>query len=169
MTCTTREQSEILLKLGVSPDTADMHYHHRENRIEAFQYELLATGPTLRGKFWTPQRIEKLKSPFHKHKDGSPMTGEEIFDSLWGKDVPAWSLSELLALLPSEIKIYTPDGPETYVVRIEFHTKGERWYSIAYMAGSKHLYSITELDPVTAAVKMAEKLFVAGYRFNESK
>lgn len=32
------------------------------------------------------------------------MTGEEVFDKLWGKDVPAWSLSRLLELIPKCIK-----------------------------------------------------------------
>ena len=31
------------------------------------------------------------------------MTGEEVFDKIWGKDIPAWSLSRLLEMLPNEI------------------------------------------------------------------
>ena len=56
--------------------------------------------PTLRGKFWTPQRIAKLAMPFNKHPDGTHMTGEEVFDNLWGKDVPAWSLSKMIDMMP---------------------------------------------------------------------
>lgn len=101
--CTTREQSKRLLALGLKPGTADMVYHYTKSRVPALEWELQTKPPTMRGEFWTPQRIAKLKSPFHKHQDGTPMTGEQIFDSLWGEDVPAWSLSRLLELLPQYI------------------------------------------------------------------
>ena len=42
------------------------------------------------------------------------MTGEQIFDSLWGEDVPAWSLSRLLELLPQYI-----DEEENVLLMIE--------------------------------------------------
>ncbi len=101
---TTKEQSERLLALGLKPETADMVYHYTKSRVKALEWELQPKTPTLRGKFWTPERIAKLSSPFHKHADGTPMTGEEIFDELWGKDIPAWSLSRLLDLLPKSIE-----------------------------------------------------------------
>lgn len=76
--CTTREQSERLLTLGLKSKTADMVYHHTKIKVPALEWELQTKPPTLRGKFWTPQRIAKLASPFHKHPDGSPMAGEEV-------------------------------------------------------------------------------------------
>lgn len=100
---TTREQSEVLLSMGLKPETADMVYHHTNSRVKSLEWELQTKPPTLRGKFWTPERIAKLKSPFHKHADGILMTGEEIFDCLWGKDVPAWSLDRLLEIMPKSI------------------------------------------------------------------
>ena len=101
---TTREQSERLLTLGVKPETADMSYHYTKSKITRMEWELQVHPPTMRGKFWTPERIAKLSSPFHKRPDGSPMTGEEVFDSIWGKDVPSWSLSRLLEMMPTEIE-----------------------------------------------------------------
>lgn len=101
---TTRDQSEILLSLGLKPETADMVYHHTNSRVKSWEWELQTKPPTLRGKYWTPERIAKLESPFHKHPDGTLMTGEEIFDALWGKDIPAWSLDRLLELIPKSIK-----------------------------------------------------------------
>lgn len=101
---TTREQSKQLLQLGLKPETADMVYHYKKSRMAALEWELEPRTPTLRGKFWTPERIAKLKSPFHKHPDGTLMTGEEIFDCLWGKDIPAWSLDRLLELMPKSIR-----------------------------------------------------------------
>ncbi len=97
---TTREQSERMLALGIKPETADMVYHYTKSRVKSLEWELQAKPPTLRGKFWTPERIAKLKMPFHKHTDGTAMTGEEVFDSLWGRDIPAWSLSRLLEMMP---------------------------------------------------------------------
>ena len=93
--CTTREQSEKLLALGLKLETADMVYHHTKSRVPALEWELETKPPTQRDKFWTKERIAKLA----KHGE----TGEEVFDRLWGKDVPAWSLSRLLELLPTEI------------------------------------------------------------------
>lgn len=103
---TTREQSEQLLAFGLKPETADMVHHYTNSRVESWEWELQAKPPTLRGKFWTSERISNLKNPFHKHPDGTPMTGEEIFDSLWGKDVPAWSLSRLLEMMPPYLDNY---------------------------------------------------------------
>lgn len=108
--CTTREQSERLLALGLKPETADMTYHYTKSKVLALEWELQTKPPTLRGQFWTPERIAKLATSFHKHPDGSRMTGEEVFDNLWGKDVPAWSLARLLELLPTEIRIGTREN-----------------------------------------------------------
>ena len=101
--CTTREQSERLFALGLKPETADMVYHFTKSKSEWLQWKLQPKTPTLRGEFWTPQRIAKLASPFHKHTDGSRMTGEEVFDDIWGKDIPAWSLAHLLEMMPQYI------------------------------------------------------------------
>lgn len=100
---TTREQSKILLSMGLKPETADMVYHYTNSRVESLEWELQTKPPTSRGKFWTPERIAKLKSPFHKHPGGTLMTGEEIFDRLWGEDIPAWSLDRLLEIMPKSI------------------------------------------------------------------
>ena len=96
---TTREQSERLLSLGVKPETADMVYHHTNSRSPFFEWELQPYPPTLRGDRWPQERINKLATRLHKHPDGTPMTGEEVFDSIWGQDVPSWSLSRLLEMM----------------------------------------------------------------------
>lgn len=95
---TTREQSQQLLALGLKPETADMVWHFTNSKAECNRWELKPYPPTLRGAFWTPERISKLKHPFLPGE-----TGEEVFDRLWGKDIPAWSLSRLIELLPDEI------------------------------------------------------------------
>ncbi|WP_300701289.1 hypothetical protein [Bacteroides sp.] len=100
---TTREQSEKLLSLGVLPETADMVYHHTKSKTAALEWELKPYPPTLRST--TKLNIARLASSLHKHPDGTTMTGEEVFDEIWGKDVPAWSLSRLIDMMPSEITI----------------------------------------------------------------
>ena len=59
---------------------------------------------------------------FDKHADGSRMTGEEVFDDIWGKDIPAWSLWRLLELLPIEIRT----GTNKNVLGL-FHETSDAW------------------------------------------
>lgn len=96
--CTTREQSERLVALGLKKETADMVYHYSSGRVMI--YELRAHPPTL--KHTTHLNIDKLNVFKHKKPDGSIMTGEEYFEELWGKDIPAWSLHRLLSMLPDD-------------------------------------------------------------------
>lgn len=100
--CTTREQGKKLQELGVSVDTADMSWHFTNMKSEALQWELKTTRLTTKENFFG--KIEKLASLFYKHADGSSMTGEEVFDKIWGKDLPAWSLGALIELMPDKIK-----------------------------------------------------------------
>lgn len=159
--CTTREQSERLLSLGVKPETADMVYHHTNSRVPALEWELQTKSPTLRGKFWTPERIAKLKFPFHKHPDGTPMTGEEIFDSLWGKDIPAWSLSRLLELLPTEVPDpkpgFKPHHPEL-TKKAQGYILSIRRYTADCLVGT-HI----EDDPIECCISMIGWLIRHGY------
>lgn len=48
---TTRDQSKILLSLGLKPETADMVYHHTKSRVKSWEWELKTKPPTLRGKY----------------------------------------------------------------------------------------------------------------------
>ena len=94
--CTTKEQSERLLSLGLKKETADMVWHYTKSRNEAFSWELKPHSPMLKNT--TRLNIEKLNVFGHKNTEGKVMTGEEYFDELWGKDVPAWSLHRLMVL-----------------------------------------------------------------------
>ena len=94
--CTTKEQSERLRSLGLKKETADMVWHYTKSRNEAFSWELKPHSPMLKNT--TRLNIEKLNVFGHKNTEGKVMTGEEYFDELWGKDVPAWSLHRLMVL-----------------------------------------------------------------------
>ncbi|WP_297272434.1 hypothetical protein [uncultured Bacteroides sp.] len=145
---TTREQSERMLALGIKPETADMVYHYTKSRVKSLEWELQAKPPTLRGKFWTPERIAKLKMPFHKHTDGTAMTGEEVFDSLWGKDVPAWSLTRLLEMTPKFISEY-PQRPYCFGLFSD-----ENSWIIDYSDGAGTLHVESEENVFDAIVRM---------------
>lgn len=145
---TTREQSQRLIALGLKPETADMVYHYTKSRMTALEWELQPKTPTLRGNFWTPERIAKLSSPFHKHADGTPMTGEEIFDELWGKDIPAWSLFRLIEILPTIIDSNKSDC----VLGLSHETDGT--YLLSY-SGIKYTLSTS---PIESCILMVQYL-----------
>lgn len=153
--CTTREQSERLLALGLKPETADMVYHYTKSRVPALEWELQTKSPTLRGEFWTPKRMTRLAG-IHKHADGTLMTGEQVFDSLWGKDIPAWSLSRLLELLPTEIRI---DSSEN-VFGLHHET------SDAWLLSYPYVKSFETASPIESCVLAIEWLITNGY-FNK--
>ena len=94
--CTTREQSEKLLALGLKKETADMVYHYQKSRIEAMRWVLEPHPPVLRSNCHF--NIERLNVLKQKNSDGVVMSGEEYFDVLWGNDIPAWSLHRLILI-----------------------------------------------------------------------
>lgn len=98
--CTTREQSERLLSMGLKPETADMVWKYRLSRAAGCRFELLAHSPVLRSNCHF--NIDKINVFGHKRPDGSIMSGDEYFDELFGKDIPAWSLHRLIELIYGE-------------------------------------------------------------------
>lgn len=94
--CTTKEQSQQLLEMGLKPETADMT-HHLSDQVKSSPWELEARTPTLSREFWERQRIAEL-GYWNR-------IGKESLDNICEKDIPAWSLSRLLELLPNKIKV----------------------------------------------------------------
>lgn len=94
--CTTREQSKRLLDLKLKPETADMHWHYTNSRSEFLKWRLEPYRLTTRGNFFG--KIDRLAILQRKRTDGTPMTGDEVFEEIWGKDIPAWSLHRLIEL-----------------------------------------------------------------------
>ena len=98
--CTSHSQSERLLTLGLKKETADMVYHYKNSRTETMQWELMPHPPVLRSNcHFNIERLNVLK----QRTDGVVMSGEEYFDVLWGKDIPAWSLHRLVEMIPLDI------------------------------------------------------------------
>lgn len=154
--CTNKKQSSRLLEAGVRPETADMSYHFTRSRVPTLEWELQTKPPTLRGKFWTPQRIAKLAMPFNRRPDGTHMTGEEVFDNLWGKDVPAWSLAKLINMMPDQIEY---EGYNYYL----FILPRDKEFTIKYSAGSNLAQSYCRESFFDAITEMIEWLIKEGY------
>ena len=80
--CTTREQSERLLSLGLKTETADMAL------IENWEYDLKD------GKFFTGEYFER------------PI---DYVEGMTGHYIPAWSLHRLIEMMPTMIKRWNQD------------------------------------------------------------
>lgn len=89
------------MEMGISVDTADMSWHFTNSKVETLQWILQTTPLITKENIFG--KIEKLATLFHKYIDGTPKTAEEVFNNIWGKDLPAWSLGALIKLLPDTI------------------------------------------------------------------
>lgn len=107
--CTTREQSERLLALGLKKETADMTWDYSHTMKGIPQYDCRAEST------WDPETFaryvehcEKLGYFEHwKHPDGSQMAPEEVYAEITKKNIPAWSLHRLISVLTNDGIIIT--------------------------------------------------------------
>lgn len=99
--CTTREQSERLLALGLKKETADMTWEFSHTKNGEPQYDCRAESSWDSETFARyVEHCEKIGYFEHwKHEDGSQMTPEEVYDEIMKKHIPAWSLHRLLSLI----------------------------------------------------------------------
>lgn len=100
--CTSREQSERLLTLGLKKETADMHYYH--------------TVDFEGNEVWYPSII-----PYENVVMASDFVGETEI-CLENYTIPAWSLDRLIDMLNNS------DTPEDY--KVDFHVKINRYDEI---------------------------------------
>ena len=89
--CTTIEQSQKLIELGLSPETADMYYQKVIPKSNKTEHNPKAGNP-VEALMW----YNKGYATFNK----APLKLEEHC-------IPAWSLSALLELVPKEINMGT--------------------------------------------------------------
>ncbi|MEE1517365.1 MAG: hypothetical protein UF228_07190 [Lachnospiraceae bacterium] len=82
--CTTKEQSERLLALGLKKETADMHYYH--------------TVDFEGNEVWYPSII-----PYENVVVASDFVGETEI-CLENNTIPAWSLDRLIEMMPKRLK-----------------------------------------------------------------
>lgn len=134
--CTTKEQSERLLALGLKKETADMVYHYRDSRLEAMRWELRPYPPVLRSN--CRFNIEKLNAFKQKNSDGVVMSGEEYFDVLWGNDIPAWSLHRLMEIAMK--------GDKLGCITHNIHQNNVSSYYELVITSIEHLIKIDEFN-----------------------
>ena len=106
--CTTREQSKTLIDAGIDPHTADLTWHYKESRIKAMEWELKPYKPD----FFEGDAVKryglisKFGNEFSKRMGikRPEYDAKEQFEQLHGKDVPAWSLTRLLKIMPKHVE-----------------------------------------------------------------
>ena len=101
--CTTREQSERLIALGLKKETADMthHYLHSTDSYELKDIEF--------------SRIMHLQESLNKN----PVLGRSG-DDLYAKDIPAWSLHRLIEILDTNPYVFFINcGYDTVIDHVE--------------------------------------------------
>lgn len=87
---TTIEQSKKLLELGIKPETADMT-HHYQGSVDYYELKDIA--------FTKVMHLRELTNK-------NPILGRSG-DDLYAKDIPAWSLHRLMAMIPASLGKYT--------------------------------------------------------------
>ena len=102
--CTTIEQSERLLELGLNKETADLTLHY-ERATEDYNLQDIPFS-----------RIMHLRDRLNKR----PILGRSG-DDLYAKDLPAWSLHRLFEMLYADIGciMYFPNAYDKIIVDIE--------------------------------------------------
>ena len=106
--CTSREQSERLLALGLKKETADMCYRYVNTVKGEKKYELIVEAA------WSQEVIDEYVRFGTKiglfdnlvHPCGKPVTPLEARADVTKNDIPAWSLHRLLCFLPKHIQVY---------------------------------------------------------------
>lgn len=89
------------------------------------------------------------------------MTGEEVFDKLWGKDVPAWSLSRLLELIPKCIKQSNRPNAD-----LKIDTDNQYWFISYEELGYDIKHQIMNSDLFESIISMIDWLIDNGH-FNK--
>jgi hypothetical protein len=132
--CTTREQSEHLLALGLKKETADMCYRYVNTVKGEKKYELIVEAA------WSQEVIDEYVRFGTKiglfdnlvHPCGKPVTPLEARADVTKNDIPAWSLGRLFALVNGvdwRAEIAVKD--ERYGIHYGYET---RWYDDIFEA-----------------------------------
>ena len=139
MVATTIEQSKNLLKLGLKPDTADVHYKY----VLPGHSDKIHHVP----EFGNPVDSLKWYNMGYTKSGKKPLTLEEYC-------VPAWSLSALLDVMP---KIYNVEYDLSLI-------KSESVLYFAFDDCDKNIHiDVDGNTPIEAAYNMVCWLFENGY------
>jgi hypothetical protein len=106
--CTSKSQSEALLKLGLKKETADMCYRYVNTVKGEKKYELIVEAA------WSQEVIDEYVRFGTKiglfdnlvHPCGKPVTPLEARADVTKNDIPAWSLHRIIEMMPNNIHKY---------------------------------------------------------------
>ena len=105
--CTTREQSERLIALGLKKETADMTHHYLHS-IDSYELKDMEFS-----------RVMHLKELANKN----PVFGISG-DDWYAKDIPAWGLHRLIEILDTNpFVFYLNCGYDNVIDRVEEYIK----------------------------------------------
>ena len=122
--CTTREQGERLLALGLKKETADMCWRYVNTVKGEKKYELIVEAA------WSQEVIDEYVRFGTKiglfdnlvHPCGKLVTPLEARADVVRNDIPAWSLHRLIEMMPKCIAI---DGDSAYPLQITKRYDGQ--------------------------------------------
>lgn len=108
--CTTKEQSTRLLKLGVKADTADMIRRYNIGMREDMDWDAVWEDKAAKVYIHFRKKDDPINESIH-------VIGS-VTENLDGYDVPAWSLSKLIEMMPPSL-----DGFGSLYLSAGLHTK----------------------------------------------
>jgi len=119
--CTTREQSEKLLALGLKKETADMTLHYERATEDYKLQDIPFSG------------IMRLREQLNKR----PFLGRSG-DDLYAKDIPAWSLHRLMVIVMK--------GDKLGCITHNIHQNNVATYYELVISSIEHLIKIDEFN-----------------------
>lgn len=154
---TTSEQSQRLIRSGVSADTADMHWHGA----------IVPRGGSLTSMPEPSEVWDLWATPYSCMPE--ELQAAKLMED-YNEIVPAWSLSALLGLLPKEIKVDESPYDEVQKYGLLIYPFMGGWqvdYQYCEDDECHCLKCVHGTDPIEVCVKAIEWLVANGYKLNE--
>lgn len=127
--CTTIEQSNRLLELGLNPETSDMHYVRKT---------IDAMGKPIDDDFKEP-RFGNVNSKYAKYA---------VMNFSNYETLPAWSLHRLIEMLPYKVNKSPNNASLLQITRIKDNS-----YHVGYVG-----YKVVEMPLFDAVIRLIEEL-----------
>lgn len=133
------DQARLLMKDGLDPSTADMHWH-------------TATGILTDGSYFKAELGQSIA------------VRQNLFSFRNGYELPCWSFAALFALLP----VIDGDEPQLkHLNAVGRHEAGD--YRISYNNQTDHPWCAYGVTLIDCAVDMMEQMIKAGWIFESTK
>lgn len=123
--CTTKEQSSRLLEAGVRPETADMVILYIDNECNVAGWKDIRKDD--KGQLY----YDVYGETYILRKEILPVDNP-YYDHSYQNDCPAWSLSKLIDMLPTNIN--------GYILSVDFENKGVEYSMTNFCDRLDYLY-----------------------------